>query len=1287
MVERPMDTQYYSPSDVFVTQTVGTNRALNMNSDSTDYDPMAPPAGATATGAFPKTTFFLVVDGMGSLEGTVSVAGAPLAGATVSVAGTALSYTTGADGTYSFPYIAEGAQEVTATKHGYSSVTHTVTIVEDQTSTQDFALALLPQVAVSGRIVGSDNPTVGIADATISLAGYEPYEATTDASGQFSIPNVFSGHTYTYSANAIGYAAATGTVEVGTTPVNMGDVIVNEVAYPPHGLVATESTDYTQVALEWQAPVPGGNGEWIHYDNGENNDSIGLTDGGEFVAAIRFPASELTDYAGMSLHAISLFPGDAGTYSLRVYTGGTPTAPGTQVVDQPFTVTTIDEFQTVVLDNPVLITGTEELWFGFNVSHAAGAYPAGCDAGPALNGFGNMIYNSGAWSTLYDLASSLNYNWNISGYVGYSGPTRGELVSLSKPGRRVPVLHDVASISNMGTFRTASGNSSTNRSASNFTGHRVSTAAGMDRSLSGYKVYRLLAADQQNEANWTDLTNNVYGQTTYADNAWGPLPSGVYKFAVKAVYTNNVMSPAAFSAELHKGMMGTLTGTVTEFGTELPVEGATVTAGEYSGITNAQGVYSFAAYAGTYSVTASKTGYQAATQDNIVVTGLQTTTANFILTEITLPPAAVQAEQAGNNVNITWLAPGSGAELTEGFEGTAFPPADWSQVINNTGAAVLEVLPTWCQAGTVALTPPIPPHGGESQAGMWWSYDYQDEWLKTPAFNCLPGASLSFWSYVYFGSTNGDHYYVKVSTDGGNSWTVLWDASTQTGGQNAYTTPITIDLSSYGGQEIMLAFHAEDPPSDDGMWYVWFIDDIHIGTPTRTISFSNDQLSRARFDETRAMEGYKVWRLLQGQESNEAQWAPLTPQAITATAHQDTDWGTLPDGNYKWAVKAVYTGGALSNSAFSNVVPRITEIGTIAGFVRDTQNQAISGATVSSGDYTATTNNNGAYSLTIPAGNHTVTASHPNYSAVTQTGIVVVTGQTTTVNFNLPESQIVLEEDFESYADFSLTFAPWTLLDVDGSATYGFNGISFLNSGSAMAYIIFNPDSTTPPLEDTPAHSGNKFAASFAAMTAPNNDWLITPQFGGGGEIAFWAKSFTADYGLERFKVGVSTTGTAAGDFEIISAGNFIEAPVDWTEYTYDLSAYAGLDIYVGIQCVSDDAFIFFVDDVTITGSVSNEDGVAPVYANELKGNYPNPFNPETNIRFSLKEAAKVSIEIYNVKGQLVRKLVNDVRDAGDHAVVWNGVDNNGRAVSSGVYYYKMSTGKYSSTKKMILMK
>ncbi len=337
---------------------------------------------------------------------------------------------------------------------------------------------------------------------------------------------------------------------------------------------------------------------------------------------------------------------------------------------------------------------------------------------------------------------------------------------------------------------------------------------------------------------------------------------------------------------------------------------------------------------------------------------------------------------------------------------------------------------------------------------------------------------------MYLGSTNGDHYYVKVSTDGGSSWTVLWDASTQTGGQNAYTTPITIDLSSYGGQEIMLAFHAEDPPSNDGMWYVWFIDDIHIGTPNRTISFSNDQLSRARFDETRAMEGYKVWRLLQGQESNEAQWTSLTPNPITATAHQDTQWNTLPDGIYKWAVKAVYTGGALSNSAFSNPVERLTQVGTIAGFVRNASDQPISGATVATGTYTVTTAANGSYSLIVPAGTHTVTASHPNYTAVTQPGVIVVTGQTTNLDFNLPASVLVLNDGFESYADFATTFAPWTLVDVDASTTFGFEGITFPNSGTAMSYIIFNPTATTPPLEETPAHGGSKFAAQLCGYNS-----------------------------------------------------------------------------------------------------------------------------------------------------------------------------------------------------------
>ena len=91
--------------------------------------------------------------------------------------------------------------------------------------------------------------------------------------------------------------------------------------------------------------------------------------------------------------------------------------------------------------------------------------------------------------------------------------------------------------------------------------------------------------------------------------------------------------------------------------------------------------------------------------------------------------------------------------------------------------------------------------------------------------------------------------------------------------------------------------------------------------------------------------------------------------------------------------------------------------------------------------------------------------------------------------------------------------------------------------------------------------------------------------------------------------------------------------------------------------------------------------------ATGLKGNYPNPFNPDTKISFSLAEPGHVSLEVYNSKGQRVKTLVNDYLNTGDHSVVWNGRDEANRAVSSGIYFYRMQNGTFTSTRKMILMK
>ncbi len=102
---------------------------------------------------------------------------------------------------------------------------------------------------------------------------------------------------------------------------------------------------------------------------------------------------------------------------------------------------------------------------------------------------------------------------------------------------------------------------------------------------------------------------------------------------------------------------------------------------------------------------------------------------------------------------------------------------------------------------------------------------------------------------------------------------------------------------------------------------------------------------------------------------------------------------------------------------------------------------------------------------------------------------------------------------------------------------------------------------------------------------------------------------------------------------------------------------------------------------------VSNDQGADIPAVTKLIGNHPNPFNPSTRISFSLREAGMVQLEIFNLLGQKVKTLVNEPYQAGNHDVTWNGQDDMGRDVGSGLYLYKLKTGRYTSTKKMLLLK
>jgi uncharacterized membrane protein len=194
-----------------------------------------------------------------------------------------------------------------------------------------------------------------------------------------------------------------------------------------------------------------------------------------------------------------------------------------------------------------------------------------------------------------------------------------------------------------------------------------------------------------------------------------------------------------------------------------------------------------------------------------------------------LPPADARVAKDGTPVSsapIPSLAPpehGFSAKdvlLAEGFE-DGWLPAGWSIIQTSTDNSAS--IPGWWSQTSYSV------HSGTYAAGLWWSYYHQDEWLITPEIAIAGACTLSFWTYGWEGSTYGDHYYVKVSTDGGSTWTVVFDLSTLTlGDWNMWAYPYYIDLSAYSGQNVKIAWHAEDPPSNDGLWYIWIIDDITL---------------------------------------------------------------------------------------------------------------------------------------------------------------------------------------------------------------------------------------------------------------------------------------------------------------------------------------------------------------------------------------------------------------------------------------------------------------------------
>ncbi len=112
------------------------------------------------------------------------------------------------------------------------------------------------------------------------------------------------------------------------------------------------------------------------------------------------------------------------------------------------------------------------------------------------------------------------------------------------------------------------------------------------------------------------------------------------------------------------------------------------------------------------------------------------------------------------------------------------------------------------------------------------------------------------------------------------------------------------------------------------------------------------------------------------------------------------------------------------------------------------------------------------------------------------------------------------------------------------------------------------------------------------------------------------------------------------------------------------------------------------IDFSAVATSVSSPEGIASLPSIlKLFPNEPNPVVSKTRIAFRLPEAGDVELAVYAVSGRLVRTLIREKQEAGDHAVVWDGRDDAGREVSTGVYFYRLTTPGVEESRRMILLR
>ena len=293
-------------------------------------------------------------------------------------------------------------------------------------------------------------------------------------------------------------------------------------------------------------------------------------------------------------------------------------------------------------------------------------------------------------------------------------------------------------------------------------------------------------------------------------------------------------------------------------------------------------------------------------------------------------------------------------------------------------------------------------------------------------------------------------------------------------------------------------------------------------------------------------------------------------------------------------------------------------------------------------------------------------------------------------SLNSYAQRILIDQDFENVGFTPPDSLPpgWLKYNEDGIGGFGADwatrdtGTGYVGTNALLVALAHNSvRSLTIPW--TAGNGGANIA----------DDWVITDSLHiqSGDSLIFWLHFGSyPPFGayMDSLQIWVLIAPLPAGATQKITTLFSFDTSNVWTEYKFDLSQFAGQKIYLGFRYNMDvlqDGFHVCIDDVFVGNHAGV--GIQQIGTNvpdnfALNQNYPNPFNPTTTIRFDLAKNTSVNLVVYNSLGQEVTRVFDGHKRAGSYEAVFDA-----SGLSSGTYYYRLTTDYFVETKKMMVVK